>query len=353
MPILLDTESVAPARRVGYWQQAFRRIFNARVHVDSSVDDDFQGRMVIHEIDRIAVGEFISSPMLLCTQPAATHTSVLAFIVETGIAVFEQDGQQCALHGRELVLCSGSKPFHLKLSTPARVTSLQVPEQEFLDMFPQGDAVRLVPVRADMGVAALFADQVDNVLRYSDSLVGAGLRGIADSMLHLFGAVVSLAATGGGEDGMSRRLSERRERVRRFVRSQLCNPELNVEMIANAMHLSVRQIHRLFASEPLSIMQWVLLQRLENCCRDLYRPDNARRPISEIAYEWGFSDHAYFSRVFRKHFNASPSEMRRRMLFGDGASDEPAEISREPSGALFPSGGSHGVWHFKSRNTSR
>lgn len=348
MPILLDTESVAPARRVGYWQQAFRRIFNARVQVDSGTEEDFQGRMSIHEIDRIAVGEFISSPMLLSTQPAATHANLLALIVERGTAVIEQDDQQGVLHGRELVLCAGGRPFHLKLSTPARVTSLQVPEQEFLDMFPQSDAARLVPLRADTGTAALFADQVDSVLRCGNSLGGTGLRDIADSMLHLLGAVASLALTGHGEDRLSRRISERRERVRRFVRSQLRNPELNVEMIARAMHLSVRQIHRLFASEPLSIMQWVLAQRLENCCRNLYRPDNAGRPISEIAYEWGFSDHAYFSRVFRKQFNASPSEMRRRMLVGDGTSADP-----EASETLFPSGGSHGIWRFKSRNTSR
>ena len=30
--------------------------------------------------------------------------------------------------------------------------------------------------------------------------------------------------------------------------------------------------------------------------------------VAEIAYELGFSDPAYFSRIFKKHFGQTPSE---------------------------------------------
>jgi AraC-like DNA-binding protein len=37
-----------------------------------------------------------------------------------------------------------------------------------------------------------------------------------------------------------------------------------------------------------------------------------RLTVTEIAYRFGFSDHAQFSRAFRGHFGMSPKELRDR-----------------------------------------
>ncbi len=46
------------------------------------------------------------------------------------------------------------------------------------------------------------------------------------------------------------------------------------------------------------------------CDALLKDPQNGRRAISEIAYEWGFGDQAQFSRNYRAEFGRTPSETR-------------------------------------------
>jgi len=41
-----------------------------------------------------------------------------------------------------------------------------------------------------------------------------------------------------------------------------------------------------------------------------------RKSIARIAYGWGFSDMAHFSRCFRRAFGASPREYRQSAIFG-------------------------------------
>ena len=49
--------------------------------------------------------------------------------------------------------------------------------------------------------------------------------------------------------------------------------------------------------------------RLDGCRGDLARQSD--RTISEIAFAWGFSSSAHFSRAFRKRFGVTPTAFRR------------------------------------------
>jgi transcriptional regulator GlxA family with amidase domain len=42
---------------------------------------------------------------------------------------------------------------------------------------------------------------------------------------------------------------------------------------------------------------------------DMLRRSNGRAQIGEIAHRCGFSNHAHFSRVFKKRYGATPSEV--------------------------------------------
>jgi AraC-like DNA-binding protein len=50
--------------------------------------------------------------------------------------------------------------------------------------------------------------------------------------------------------------------------------------------------------------------RLQACVRDLQAAGPHGRPITDIAMTWGFGNLSHFSRVFREHTGASPSEFR-------------------------------------------
>jgi len=62
------------------------------------------------------------------------------------------------------------------------------------------------------------------------------------------------------------------------------------------------------------IREFIGHQRLQACMRDLKNPAQLPRTITDIAFSWGFSNSAHFSRVFREHAGLSPSEFRQAAL---------------------------------------
>jgi len=100
-------------------------------------------------------------------------------------------------------------------------------------------------------------------------------------------------------------------RVENFIRLNLASPSLNPQAIADACGISVRYLHQLFSGLDRSVSEWVKLQRLLMCRQMLCDPACWKK-VSEIAYEWGFSDQAQFSRLYRAEFGETPSGTRER-----------------------------------------
>jgi len=101
-----------------------------------------------------------------------------------------------------------------------------------------------------------------------------------------------------------------REQIKSLARSRLGDPEFGVSEIARRLRLSPSTLHRAWAGEACSLSDWIWAQRLDGARRDLCDSALAARSVSEIAYAWGFSDAAHFSRAFRARFGRAPREMR-------------------------------------------
>lgn len=60
----------------------------------------------------------------------------------------------------------------------------------------------------------------------------------------------------------------------------------------------------------MQVLSWVWSERLKRAGVDLANPLLARRTIAAIAYDWGFSDPAHFSRAFKAAYKMSPRAFR-------------------------------------------
>lgn len=95
-------------------------------------------------------------------------------------------------------------------------------------------------------------------------------------------------------------------RVEQFIETHLAEPTLGPTEIANAAGISVRHLHRLFLQKESTVAEYIRERRLERCQTDLCKPCFSDRNITEIAFFWGFSDSAHFSRCFKRRFGMSP-----------------------------------------------
>jgi AraC-like DNA-binding protein len=101
-------------------------------------------------------------------------------------------------------------------------------------------------------------------------------------------------------------------RVYAFIDGNLANPNLDAEVLAAAHGVSVRHLHRLFASQGTTVASWIRARRLERCRRDLIDPGLRDRTVQAIGARWGLVNPTHFSRAFRAAYGHSPRQYRQR-----------------------------------------
>ena len=98
------------------------------------------------------------------------------------------------------------------------------------------------------------------------------------------------------------------QKLRSLVEDNLSNPRLSQDYICQQMGMSRTNLYRkLMALTNLSLTLYIRDLRLQKAQRMLLA---SSYNISEIAYECGFDDPKYFSRVFSEVFGAPPSTWR-------------------------------------------
>lgn len=103
---------------------------------------------------------------------------------------------------------------------------------------------------------------------------------------------------------------ERMKRVLQHIHSHIYQ-NIDVDELANVACITKPYLIRLFKRESgVSPVQYINKKKVERAQLLLFTTD---KPVKEIAYELGFSDHSYFIRLFHKLSGITPQEYRLRM----------------------------------------
>ncbi len=105
-----------------------------------------------------------------------------------------------------------------------------------------------------------------------------------------------------------------RSYVQKIIDESLTQPNLNPVGLAGRLNISVRHLYRLFEEQNDSVCRYIQRSRLKRSAEDLSNHFLRSESITSIAYKWGFTDSAHFSRAFKKHFQLSPKEYRAMAL---------------------------------------
>ena len=93
-----------------------------------------------------------------------------------------------------------------------------------------------------------------------------------------------------------------------IVREQISNPDLNVKMIAAHLQCSADYLSHLFHSETgEKLIHYIQRIRIRGAT---YALETTALYVSEIAWSSGYTDAAYFARIFKKFIGMSPADYR-------------------------------------------
>ncbi len=234
-------------------------------------------------------------------------------IYEEGRAFLEHDHRLAACSPGDMTLIDTSHPYDgWYESGRSRLVSLTFPRELLPLPAPIADRLRGARLSARTGVGALLRTFTAQAARDLGHYRPADAVRLSTTLLDLVGATLSaeLGAAGVLPDDSRRRVLY--ERLQAFIEANLGDPALTPAAIAEAHHISIRTLHRLFAAHDRTVADWIRGRRLERCAGDLADPAKSDRPIHAVAARWGLTAAPQFSRAFRAAYGLSPKDYRRR-----------------------------------------
>lgn len=313
----VSTEAVEPGRRLDYWLSLIGETFT-RLECQVFGDQAMSGAMQTVRIGQIdlthlrANGQTVRRTASLIA--ASGDDPLLVQIQRDGRCVLRQDGRTAVAQPGDVLLYDSIRPYELvfdDLEHEAWILRLSRGQLES----HVGGLQDLTATTLGSGNAAArtLVAMLGTLYDHVDQLHPASMHSMSE-------AVTSTVAAGlrslpkANAKKVSNLAAYHLARVKTYVQQNLRDPDMSIASIAAAMQMSPDNLCRLFRNEPLSLSRWLWQQRLEACRRDLCDARLARRGVSDIAFSWGFSDAAHFSRSFRAQFGISPRELRGQLL---------------------------------------
>ncbi len=280
------------------------------VHPTHRTPEDFRGAVSRRAIGDLRLVDCAASPFLGHRGRAvmAAHEDVLGFqLVCKGVETVREGARVLAVTAGDVVIWDGHTPTDVEIVEPFHKRTLLFPRETVLAVCPRLAELRALPPLHDNGPARLLVRYM-NALAVEPALEGAAGVAAANAALELLRAAVEPCVP----TGRAATREALRAEIRRYVKSHLQDPELGPASIARAYAISVRALHALFEDVDASVAGLVRTERLARCLEDLQRPNGGS--VTDIAFRWGFCDAAHFSRVFKRAFGLTPSEVRQQAL---------------------------------------
>jgi AraC-like DNA-binding protein len=235
---------------------------------------------------------------------------VILYVQEAGRRIVSQLGREATVGPAGGVLVSNADTGTIVVPDASRLVGIGLPrrlmrvlapglEDAFIrPLTPATDALRLL--RGYLGI-------VDD----EHALSKPELRRAVAAHIHDLCALAIGATRDAAEIARGRGLRAARLRaIKADIAQNLAHGDVSASALALRQRVTPRYIGKLFESEGTTLSQFVLCQRLAQVHRMLSDPRHRHQTISTIAYNAGFNDLSTFNRAFRRHFSATPSDVR-------------------------------------------
>ncbi|MEO3475706.1 helix-turn-helix domain-containing protein [Roseomonas sp. CAU 1739] len=182
---------------------------------------------------------------------------------------------------------------------------LYLPRDRFAALAPELDKARGQVIGGGLGL--LLADYLRLLERSLPGLADDDLNALGDAIQAMVAACVAPTAARTAEAGAQLDLT-RLERVRQVIRRRLHSATLTPASLCRDVGMSRSQLYRLLEGEG-GVIRYIQRHRLRAIHAALSDPANDGS-IAAIAESCGFYEPSTFSRIFRREFGATPSEVR-------------------------------------------
>jgi AraC-like DNA-binding protein len=301
-----ETGDVAPERRLAYWNDVSDRRY-AGSYFEPRVAD-FQGKMWSWNVGQLALLRARTQPCRVDRRPLHSgEERVILHLQCRGSGRYRQGGKTAELKPGDFVLCSPHEAYGIDLAGHETL-AIECPRRPLEKRFAELDASFMKPVRGASPSVRMFHDFLLSLWR--QGYLEAHHPSWETELSEVFFDMAAMALRGAEFFTDVRPERAPVSSICAIIEARLQDPDLCSASIAAEAGVSVRTVQKLFAAMGTTPSAHILDERLQRAAeRLLVAPEIS---ITEIAFELGFNDSAYFTRCFRRRYGASPREWRLR-----------------------------------------
>lgn len=317
--VSVDTRHLPPADRWPYWLELTGRA-TAPIAMSTEHDADFQGYARLVDLGGLQLTRFRyqsltgqRTPRLIRQGDPEIYQLALTVTGSSGISARRQ---HTVMDNADFTLLDYGRPYRLfhvgddgGRASAASVTAV-IPRALLPLPADKLDQLAAGRISGAVGMGALVAQHLDQLTRHPEQYTAAEAPRLAGITLDLVSAMLARQLDVEASLPVDVRQQAKLTEVRAFIDRHLDDPTLSPQTVADAHHLSLRSLHRLFSGAPETVAQLIRRRRLERCRHDLTDPKLRHRTVQTIGWRWGFTDKAHFSRVFRAAYGMSPASYR-------------------------------------------
>jgi AraC-like DNA-binding protein len=326
---VISTDTVQPRRRVEFWNDHACSSLTPQAAEPHS-PHTFFGRMARADIGDLRFVEFNSDAAVVRRSREHIARSLEAnYLIRFQLgndSVCSQGGADVHLKPGDFSLCDSERPYQLAFARPVSILTLRVRKKVLQRYVGSPEDLVSVPVSGSTGAGHLASRVIREIWQSADeTLVPTVTPRVANVVLEL----IASAYLGVGRAKVDRSCVSAAQRIRilDFIEQGLGDPDLSPMMVARALNISPRHVHRLFAQDGNTVARYILRRRLEKVRAALLDPLLAGLSLTHISSEYGFRSLPHFSRLFREEFGVAPRDYRRTGTTADLSSSDKWEVT--------------------------
>ncbi len=319
--VQISTDMSPDRRRLALWRETFGRGI-AQADVEPLTDEPFHADVTFNLLPNVAIASGSRSPAhqrvtreLLKDASDVIAVSILRSGEASAIQFSRELGDEST--GSAGVLPEVAPSVRTPTDDESYIT-LAMSRTAIAELAPDYAAAFDQPIPADDPALRLLIKYLDTVVAADELSHPEVARSVSAHILDLVALV--LGARGDqAQTTLGGAKAARLKALKTDVMSMLGSSELSSELIAGRHGISSRYVRKLFEQEGTSFTSFVLGERLSRVRRMLRDSRYAHLTIAQIAQASGFNDISYFNRAFRRHFDATPTDVREEKSASPGS----------------------------------
>ena len=284
----------------------FRHVIGADIAQIGSAP--FSGALDIRRAGAVGIAHISITPANMTRQENNLSDGNDAIVLQywrRGLAGLTQGERDSRIALGDVSIIDNAKPARLRAESASQFWSLTIPRDSIVASAEGPARIAGTKLINSLGFQLLFRYLEEAVEHLADRRTA---QLVGDHIIDLAAFALGTAAIGSAREDGAR--AARRLAILGEIERCSSDPALSAATVAALLGITPRYVHLLLEETGKSFTHHVLERRLDKTAALLRDPLWCGRKIADIATEAGFTDLSYFNRSFRRHFSATPSDLR-------------------------------------------